>query len=124
VLERKCVSCHEKEPKAPDLRKGNWKEAANYRYTSYTNLREYAFFYGAVRNKYDPWTEPRTTAGRFGAGGSKLHEILERGHYDVELSKEDMHRITLWLDCNSDFFGAYEKTEAQANGQIVRPALE
>jgi hypothetical protein len=40
------------------------------------------------------------------------------------LPPEDLHRIALWLDSNSDFFGAYENTEAQARGEIVRPAVE
>ncbi|MCK4294755.1 MAG: hypothetical protein KAY65_16255, partial [Planctomycetes bacterium] len=91
---------------------------------SYVNLREYTFFYGSIRGTYDPWTSARTVPGQFGARASKLYEMLERGHHDVELSKEDLHRITLWLDCNSDFFGSYENTEAQARGEVVRPTLE
>ena len=124
VLEHNCVTCHEKEPKAPDLRKGDWKKNPDYRYTSYDNLREYAFFFGSVRNEYDPWTTPRTIPGQFGARASKLYEILRHGHHDVKLSKEDLRRITLWLDCNSDFFGSYENTEAQAKADIVQPTLE
>ncbi|MHC4088189.1 MAG: HzsA-related protein, partial [Planctomycetota bacterium] len=124
VLEHNCVACHEKEPKAPDLRKGDWKKNPGYRYTSYDNLREYAFFFGSFRNEYDPWTTPRTMPGQFGARASKLYEILTHGHHDVKLSKKDLHRITLWLDCNSDFFGSYENTEAQAKADIVQPTLE
>lgn len=118
------MTCHEKEPEAPDLRKGDWENNPDYRYTSYDNLREYAFFFGSFRNEYDPWTTPRTIPGRFGARASKLYEILKKGHYDVKLSKEDFHCITLWLDCNSDFFGSYENTEAQAKADIVQPILE
>jgi len=124
VLHRNCVACHEKEPEAPDLREGNWKKNRDYRYSSYDNLKEYAFFFGDSRTKYDPWTEPRTIPGRFGALASKLYQILSHGHYGVRLSKEDLHRITLWLDCNSDFFGSYENTEAQAGGEIIQPTLE
>ena len=124
VLERNCVTCHEKEPKAPDLRKGDWKKNLHYWYGSYDNLREYAFFFGSVRSTYDPWTVPRTIPGQFGARASKLYEILRQGHHDVKLSTGDFHRITLWLDCNSDFFGSYEDTEAQARGQTVQPTLE
>ena len=47
-----------------------------------------------------------------------------QGHHDLRLSREDLHRITLWLDCNSDFFGAYEQTENQARGVVVRPRLK
>jgi hypothetical protein len=124
VLERKCVTCHKKVPKAPDLRKGDWKEKPDYRYTSYENLRKYAFFFGSFRNEYDPWTTPRTIPGRFGARASKLYKLLKHEHHDLILSKEDLHRITLWLDCNSDFFGSYENTEAQAKAEIVQPMLE
>ena len=68
----------------------------------------------------------RTTPGRFGARASKLYEILRAGHYDVKLSAEEMHRITLWLDCTSMFYGVYEKEPglAQLRGEIVRPTLE
>ncbi|MHC4750803.1 MAG: HzsA-related protein [Planctomycetota bacterium] len=124
VLERNCVTCHEKEPEAPDLRKGNWKKNRDYRYTSYDNLREYTFFFGSTRNKYDPWTTSRTIPGEFGARASKLYKILSQGHHEVKLSEEDFHRITLWLDCNSDFFGSYDNTYAQARGDIILPILE
>jgi hypothetical protein len=124
VLERNCVECHQKEPEAINLGKGDWENKPDYRYTSYDNLREFAFFFGSFRNTYDPWTTPRTIPGQFGARASKLYQILKGGHHDVQLSKEDFHRITLWLDCNSDFFGSYENTEAQAKGDVVEVALE
>jgi len=124
VLERNCVACHQKDREAPDLQKGDWEKYPDYRYASYANLRDYAFFYGATSNTYDPWSEPRTTPGQFGALGSKLYGILAAEHYGLKLSGDDLSRIALWLDCNSDFFGAYEDTEAQARGEVVRPGLE
>jgi hypothetical protein len=42
----------------------------------------------------------------------------------VKLSDDDLHRMTLWLDCNSEFYGSYENIEAQAQGKVVRPTLE
>jgi hypothetical protein len=52
--------------------------------------------------------------------------ILDKGHHDVKLSEEDLHRLALWLDCSSMFYGVYEKEggEAQLLGQIARPTLE
>ena len=123
VLDRNCAACHQKEPKAPNLSKGAWAKEKGHWYTSYRNLRDYAFFYGVFHTKYDPWTDPRTTPGQFGARASKLYGILTQGHYDVRLSEEDMHRITLWLDCNSDFFGSYENTLDQSKGKVVHPSL-
>lgn len=124
VLERNCVSCHDKEPKALDLGKGDWANNPHYWYTSYINLREYAFFFGPTQGKYDRWNTPRTIPGRFGARASKLLKILSEGHHDVKLSREEIHRIALWLDCNSVFFGSYENTMAQAKGLIVPPTME
>ena len=124
VLERHCVSCHGNEPKPPDLRAGDVAKNPNGWYTSYANLRTYAFYYGRFEAEYDQWTPPRTTPGQFGARASKLLALLEAGHFEVKIPPEDLHRIALWLDLNSDFFGSYENTEAQARGEVVRPKLE
>jgi len=119
VLEKHCVACHVKEPKALDLRKGDYRKNRNRWYTSYIKLQPYAFFFTK-----DAWTVPRTTPGKFGARASKLVALLAKGHYKVKLSAGDMRRITLWLDSNSDFFGAYENLDDQAEGKIVKPAVE
>ncbi|MBI9016190.1 MAG: NPCBM/NEW2 domain-containing protein [Phycisphaerae bacterium] len=124
VLDRNCVSCHIKNAdKAPDLQKGDYLNNPHYWYTSYINLRNYAFYYGPEKG-YDRWQDAITVPGKFGAHESKLYKMLQKGHNDVKLSKEDMYRLTLWLDSNSDFFGAYENTKQQADGQVVQPALE
>ncbi len=117
VLDRHCVECHARESaktfalsREPIVR--GW-------YASYSNLIErYAF--------HDYGDGYRTTPGQFGARASKLYEILEKGHYDVRLSPEEMHRITLWLDCTSMFYGVYEKEggQAQLRGEVALPTLE
>jgi hypothetical protein len=96
--------------------RNKWKETW---YASYHSLiKDYAFYsYG---------NPVRTTPGKFGARASKLYKMLKAGHHDVKLSKEDMHRITVWLDSCSIFYGVYEKEggKAQLRGEIVRPTLE
>ena len=119
VLDKNCITCHSKEPKAPNLAAGEWAKNENRWYTSYINLKAHAFFWDG-----DAWTTPITIPGKFGARASKLYTMLAAGHHDLKLPPEDLHRIALWLDSNSDFFGAYENTEAQARGEIVRPAVE
>ena len=119
VLDKHCVACHAKEPKAFDLSKGDLAKNNGQFYPSYNNLKKYAFYYdNAV------FTTPRTFPGKFGARVSKLFQILNKGHYDLKLSEEEMRRITLWLDANSDFFGSYENTGPQATGEIVQPTLQ
>ncbi len=117
VLDRNCVECHTKHSdKAPNL--GREPMVRNW-YASYNSLvHEYGF-----HNYGDSY---RTTPGRFGAKASKLYELLQKGHHDVKLSKEDMRRITLWLDSTSMFYGVYEREggQAQLRGEVVRPTLE
>lgn len=121
VLDRHCVGCHGGKPgdAAPDLRRGDPQRHPRHWFTSYDGLKPYAFFHDD-----QVFTAPRTTPGQFGARASRLLGILDQGHYGVKLSNEDLHRIILWLDCNSDFFGAYESPEAQAAGRIVLPSLD
>jgi hypothetical protein len=114
VLDRQCVQCHA-EKKAPNLAR---EPLQRKWYASYNSLLPYGFT--------DYGSNLRTTPGKFGARASKLMAILEKGHYDVKLSDEDLHRLALWLDCSSMFYGVYEKEggEAQLLGQIARPTLE
>jgi len=123
VLDRSCASCHE-EKKALDLSakiagKNGWSQ-------SYTSLAgPYGFYYdvgnGAINNGVHGGS--RTVPGQFGAKASKLLEYLDERHYGVQLSEQDLHRVRLWLDCNSEFYGSYEQTEAQARGEVVLPTL-
>ena len=117
VLDRNCVQCHAENQakKAPNLAKEPIK---NKFYASYNNLVNFGFT--AYGDAY------RTVAGQFGARASKLIGMLEQGHYDVKLSEEDFHRLTLWIDCCSMFYGVFEKEpgEAQLRGEIARAILE
>ena len=128
VLDKHCVACHVKEagkPKVIGLGVGDWQKDPYRWYASYRNMYPYAFHHGAKFNPgFDGFTSPRTIPGRFGARASRLLALLDKGHYDVKLAPEELHRITLWLDANSDFFGAYENAEAQARAEVVRPRIE
>ena len=117
VLDRNCVRCHEenKAKKAPNLAR---EPIANKFYASYNTLVQYGFTsYG---DNY------RTRPGQFGARVSKLIAMLEKGHHDVKLSAEDFHRLALWIDCCSMFYGVFEKEpgEAQLRGEVARAILE
>lgn len=125
VLDRHCVECHAEKEKAgaPPLDRTIVEAKLGARktrvYRSYDSLvHEFGFWrYG------DPY---RTRPEAFGARASKLYKLLEEGHHGVELDDEEMHRITVWLDSLSNFYGVYEKEagEAQLRGEIVWPSLE
>ena len=88
-------------------------------YESFENLRPYVFYYND-----EAFTESKSYPGQFGSYASKLRTILEAGHYDVNLTPEEMHRLTIWMDNNGDFYGSYESLEEQRRGEIVQPTLE
>jgi hypothetical protein len=124
VLDRHCVDCHRKE-KALDL---SGTTAGEHGWTpSYASLAgRYGFYFTVTNGSINAGVHggSRTTAGEFGARASKLMEYLDERHYGVHLPDDDFHRITLWLDCNSEFYGSYHDTEAQARGEVVWPRLD
>jgi hypothetical protein len=116
ILNKSCVSCHAPGKQTPDLS----GDIDNDKWLpSYRNLRPYTFYFDN-----GDFTTSKTIPGKFGALASRLYNMLEKGHKNVKLSTEEMRKISLWLDCNSDFYGTYENLEAQRRGEIVRPILE
>lgn len=123
VLDRHCTQCHV-EKDALDLR-GDIEGQHGWT-RSYNNLaKDFGFYFHVSNGSINTGIHGgvRTIPGGFGARAAKLTEYLDARHYDVSLTKEEKRRITLWLDANSEFFGAYENTEAQSRGEIVEPAL-
>ncbi len=58
-------------------------------------------------------------AGAFGACAARLMDYLNEGHFGVKLSDDEVHRITLWLDSNTEFYGGYENVATQSRGEVV-----
>ena len=120
VLDRRCVPCHARQKKAPDLA---GTPARPFWTKSYAALSKHAFGFsggnGTCRREGS-----RTTPGRFGAYGAKLYKMLAAGHHDLKLPPAELRRIALWLDCNSNFYGAYHEIDAQNHGRCVMPTLE
>ena len=124
VLDRHCVGCH-REKGALDLT--GQVEGAHGWTRSYANLAgKYGFYFHVSNGSINSGVHggSRTVPGEFGARAAKLLEYLDGRHYGVKLPDEDFHRLTLWLDCNSEFYGAYEDPEAQSRGEVVYPALD
>lgn len=124
VLDRSCVGCHA-EKQALDL--SGVSEGKHGFTRSYANLAgKYGFYFDVLNGSITRGVHggSRSVPGKFGARVSPLLPFLDESHYGVKLSPEDRRRVTLWLDCNSEFYGAYENTTAQARGEIVAPSLE
>ena len=97
VFDRKCVECHLKYPKAPDM--------------SYPSLarNDLAFSYPGEHKALAMLGVggSRTTPARFGARASGIMKSLTTRpeHKDLQLTADDWRRITLWLDLNSNEIG-------------------
>ena len=134
VLDKHCVACHREHPdEAPPLDSslavypgGGWMNRETTYTQSYISLApKFGFYDYGGRG----WTDPkwyRSTPGEFGARASRLYKLLTEGHHDVQLSPEELHRIVVWLDSCSLFYGVYEQQggEAQLRGELARPTLE
>ncbi len=123
VLDAKCVGCHDKNEKAPSLR-GDKIVQKYGRSEAFETLAKFAWGRhggnGAIVRNGRSWSIP----GQEGFVVSKLYtQLVEKGHKDVKLTAEELRRISLWVDCNSNFYGAYLDTEQQARGEIVQPLL-
>jgi hypothetical protein len=140
VLDKHCAECHDeaaKEGKTFELGRGPEDQ---YFVSSYINLRPYVYVTGNGNanpgapiteqphhgGAWNAFTPGKTMPGEFGANRSPLWKLLKEGHYDVQLSDEEMRRFALWMDNNCDFFGAYEMetVQAQRRGEVVTPTLE
>lgn len=129
VLNQKCLSCHEQNPKAPPLNDRIDEKNKKHRQIGYwTN--SYKTLYPSAWGKHGGagshfWANGTTYSipGKVGAKASKLLPMLEKGHHDVTLTADELYRLTLWMDLNSNFYGAYHDAERQAKGEIIWPLL-
>ncbi|MDP6545490.1 MAG: hypothetical protein QGH60_16010 [Phycisphaerae bacterium] len=135
VLDKHCVKCHAKEKKACDL---SGKKISELGWSeSYWSLAPFAWAmadngggacgrHSKLLPRGDGWVVNKrsySVPGKLGARASKLLALLQKGHYKVKLPAEDLRRITLWLDANSVFYGAYRDLAEQSAGKLVKPEL-
>lgn len=126
VFDKKCVSCHEKHAKAPDM-----SYASLARSDLLFTLHGTAFQFTNGRDNLSldrlGIGGSRTTPGRFGAHASGFMESLNKKDYhkDVDLSADELRRITLWLDLNANEICWISDdaaiVNAQRRGEIVWP---
>ena len=124
VLDKHCVECHQPERAdgGVDLT-GKPTGEFTASYLALTRLVPFSEWKGPPQANSEPLTPP----GRFGARGSKLTELLRKGHEGVKLSREEMDRLVTWMDANALFYGTFNPDDQrrQVRGErIAGPALE
>jgi len=123
VLDKHCVRCHNrKKPEGKVVLTGE----PQGRYTvSYNAL--------VTRVSYSSWLRPGnieglTRPGFYGARGSGgLMKTLQKDHYRVKLSADDLSRMVTWMDANALFYGTFDpkdQARQQRGERIDGPALE
>ena len=127
VLDRNCMPCHikDKTRKAPDLTGA--KGGRNGWSRSFEKLYRYGWGKSGGNGAINGNGGSISIAGKIGAKGSRLLPMLTTGSHKDRLKKmpaEDLYRITLWLDCNTNFFGAYHETGAQLAGKLIMPTVK
>ena len=120
VFDKKCLPCHRKHPKAPDMSYASL--ARNDRAFSYPGERPSLVTLGVGGS--------RTTPARFGARASGIMKALatKPQHKDLKLSEDQWRRLTLWLDLNSNEIGWIGNDRsliaAQKRGQALWPPVD
>jgi hypothetical protein len=115
VFDAKCVECHLKYPKAPDM--------------SYASLARHdlAFSYPGEHKALAMLGVggSRTAPARFGARASGILKSLDSRpeHKDVQLTPDEWRRLTLWLDLNSNEIGWIGDDRGQVAAQKKGAAL-
>ncbi len=113
VFTEKCLPCHQEKSKGiQDF--------------SYPALQSYAHYYdgggnGHINRRYIGGS--RTIPGYYGAAYSKMGKKLLESHQD-RISREEFHRVAMWLDLMSNEFVTSKYTEREANGELVWPSLD
>lgn len=102
VLDRHCVSCHDfANPRNGGLVLAGDRELVFN--AAYTEL----WSKGLVRG-VGAGPAAIQAARSWGAGASRLVEVLDKGHYETKLSAAEMARIVTWIDLNAPYYPAYE----------------
>ena len=119
VFDKKCVPCHQKHEKAPDM--------------SYASLAKNHLAFGLpgeIGMGMIGTGGSRTTPGRFGAHVSGIMKSLRTKdyHQKLDMSDDDWRRLTLWLDLNSNEIGWIsddrDPIDAQKRGEDVWPPID
>jgi hypothetical protein len=133
VFKNTCLPCHTKEGKG--LQKMDYQSVVGPTKSGFNDAnvesKRYAFFFtgsqGCTMNIHQG---SRTLPGRFGAMESRMGKALR--NLDVHktaikngtIKSEDLRKVILWLDGNSDELGAFNNQSDQKLGKVVWPDLD
>ena len=113
VWDKHCITCHGSDDPAADLNltgQPRWILSESYINLLRQKPKNGKFCIGDYVREDDPnpyndgeYREPYS----FGAHTSWLVDMLKEDHHGVKLSKEEMIKITTWMDNNIQYYGHY-----------------
>jgi hypothetical protein len=110
VFDKHCVMCHDFGTEAG--KKLNLARDRNVIFnTSYNELwrKKYVIVTGTGPCKIP---SPKS----WGSHASPLVKTLQKGHQNIELSKEEFERIITWIDINAPFYGSFASAYPENRG--------
>ena len=105
ILDRHCISCHgDDEPESELDLTGRMTEFFSNSYESI--LEHHPRLLKTIDEDTVEFAEYMPPYS-LGSHASRLIKILLKGHEDVRLSREEMIRLTTWVDSNAQYYGSY-----------------
>jgi len=120
ILDQHCVRCHDGKTDVPydltdgQVTAGRTKRDFSRSYLALTHTREHCGNWShPMVNWIDCMSEPTMLPPYYrGSATSELMSLLERGHEEVKLSREEMDRIACWIDLLVPYCGDYWEANA------------
>ena len=118
VLDRYCVDCHG--GPAPDAHVDLSGDKTRYFNMAYDTLTERRLidFYWLLNEAHVRNFRPLESGSRV----SRLVELIESGHGDVDVDVESRRKIYTWIEANVPYYGTYDHTRPGRSGS--RDAVE
>jgi hypothetical protein len=131
IFDRNCTACHDgtKEDIPYDLTNTLHRDTVAKRYwtSSYLSLTNSSDGRGQTAPYEGPvrWIHPQSVPKILppyytGAAKSPLIAMLEKGHHDVKLSRNEMQTIALWIDLAVPFAGDYTESNAWTEDEMAK----
>ena len=137
ILDRHCISCHDgSEDGVASLRadrvtdgraKRRWSESYLFLTGANSTGRGDGLYKGNPDGKLVRWVHGMSVPSMLapysaGAAKSRLIAMLEEGHEDVRLSREEMDKIACWIDLVVPYCGDYAEANAWDSGEAAKHA--
>lgn len=132
VLDKHCAGCHDDTVQSGGLSFVRTAENVDYqlripahrqvRDTSRTVERSFDNLHPFARRPGPESQLMMHVPMEFHASTSPLIQMLERGHYGVELDRESYERLYTWIDLNTPFYGRWNPSAWRGQDQAKRRA--